>query len=55
MSSSDASAERPEATHDATIVVDKVTLTLGSDSLLIVGKGLRCIHTRPALANWSCR
>lgn len=41
MSSTDASTEQPEAQlqHDSTLIVDKsVSLTLSSDSLLIVGK-----------------
>jgi hypothetical protein len=41
MSSSDLATEHPEAQlqHDSTLVVDKaVSLTLSSDSLLIVGK-----------------
>lgn len=45
MSSSDLATEHPEAQlqHDSTLVVDKaVSLTLSSDSLLIVGK----IHNR---------
>jgi hypothetical protein len=60
MSASDASTERPEAPHDSTIVLDKqVTLTLGIDSLLIVGKELCRIRARIAIAiaiaNCSCR
>lgn len=45
MSSSDLATELPEAQlqHDSTIVVDKaVSLTLSSDSLLIVGKIHNC-------------
>lgn len=41
MSDLDASSEQPEATllHDSTLLVDQsVTLRLGSESLLIVGK-----------------
>jgi hypothetical protein len=58
MSASDASTERPEAPHDSTLVLDKqVTLTLGIDSLLIVGKELCRIRARIAIAiaNCSCR
>jgi hypothetical protein len=56
MSASDASTERPEAPHDSILVLDKqVTLTLGIDSLLIVGKELCRIRARIAIANCSCR
>lgn len=58
MSSTVASTEQPEGQlqHDSTLFLDKsVSLSLGSDSLLIVGKGSPGFMEELVFVNLRCR